>query len=76
MKPKPQSLAGRREAHQAAMAAVEPKEDGIILSVKLKSGGFESSLEVPVSATEDERDRFVMAWLKLMEAGLAVAQAK
>lgn len=75
-KPKPQSLAGRREALERAKAAtLQSGEDAIILAVRLKSGGFESQVEVPVSCTPEERDRFVEAWLNLMAAGVQIGQS-
>lgn len=50
--------------------------DAVILSVKLRSGGFESSIECPVNATRADMDDFVASWLKLMEMGLKIAKDK
>lgn len=54
----------------------QEKTDAIMLSVKLRSGGFESSIEVPVDASKSEMDEFVSSWLKMMEMGLKLAKGK
>lgn len=54
----------------AARTEIEEKDDSIILSVRLASGRFESSIQVPLFATDAEKEAFVGAWLKLMEAGI------
>lgn len=48
----------------------DDKDDSVILSVRLASGRFESSIQVPLFASDDEKQTFVEAWLKLMEAGI------
>jgi hypothetical protein len=48
----------------------------VILSVRLFSGHFESSIQMPLDATEKERDEFVMAWLELMRAGIKIGLSK
>jgi hypothetical protein len=59
------------------MADPKPeKQDSIIMSVRLRSGKFESSIEVPMYATPDEMREFAMAWLKLMEYGIKIGQGK
>jgi hypothetical protein len=50
------------------------KPDSIIMSVRLRSGKFESSIEVPMYATPSEMKEFVMAWLQLMEHGIKIGQ--
>jgi len=67
----PNSLAGRRAKTEAA---TRPQADTIILSCKLKSGLFESSIEVPLYSTQEEMNRFAMAWLGLMDAGIKIGQ--
>lgn len=54
------------------------KEDDVslIMSVKLSNGHFESSVEVPLVCTDDEKRAFVDAWLKLMEAGIACGRTQ
>lgn len=47
----------------------------MILSVRLANGHFESSIQIPITATAAERDAFVLAWLGLMDAGVKVGQA-
>lgn len=49
--------------------------DAIVLSVRLKSGGFESHIEVPVHATRAEIDKFMSAWLELMDAGIKMGRS-
>lgn len=49
--------------------------DSIILSVKLRSGRFESSIEVPLYASDEEKKEFVAQWLNLMEAGVKIGRA-
>lgn len=50
-------------------------DDSIIMSVRLKSGLFASSIEVPVYSTQEQREEFVAQWLLMMEAGLRVGQS-
>ncbi len=50
--------------------------DTIVLSVRLKSGGFESSIELPIDATPERRDACVKQWLGMMQAGLAMSGAE
>jgi hypothetical protein len=49
---------------------IEDAADMIILSIRLKSGRFEGSIQVPMNCTEEERQQFVESWFKMMEAGL------
>lgn len=51
-------------------------EDSIILSVRLKSGGFESTIEVPLHSKREEIDRLTSAWLDLMDAGIKMGQSR
>lgn len=54
---------------------VDPsKPDSIILSVRLRSGKFESSIEVPMYATPAEMREFAMTWLQLMDQGIKLGQ--
>lgn len=55
---------------RAAKDQPDEKEDSVILSVRLASGRFESSIQVPLFCTDTERQHFVEAWLKMMEAGI------
>lgn len=54
----------------------EPDDDALILSVALVSGHFESSIHIPLDATDSERQGFVEAWLNLMDAGIKVGKSK
>lgn len=51
------------------------KPDSIIVSIKLRSGKFEGSIEVPLYATKQEREDFIDQWLHMMEIGLKVGEA-
>jgi hypothetical protein len=54
---------------------IRDEEDTVILAVRLKSGRFESSIECPLFASDKERQNFVDAWLKMMEAGLKMGRS-
>lgn len=49
--------------------------DIIVLSVRLKSGQFESSIEMPTNASPARRDECVRQWLGMMQSGLAMVGA-
>jgi hypothetical protein len=53
---------------------VGEKDDVLIMSIRLASGRFESSIQVPLFASKEEREEFVAQWLNLMEAGLRCGQ--
>jgi len=42
----------------------------VVMTVRLKSGRFESSVELPLNCSDAEKKRFVESWLALMSAGL------
>ena len=44
------------------------------VKVWLTSGRFESSISVPLMASDDERRRFIDAWCDLMIAGVKLGQ--
>ena len=44
--------------------------DILIMTVKLASGKFESTIQIPLFASEDSKQQFVEAWLNLMQMGL------
>ena len=44
------------------------------LSVKLSTGQFESRVNVPITATEDQRKKFVEAWFALLQQALDIAK--
>ena len=67
----PSAASERREAWGKT-----DETDSIILSCRLKSGAFESSIEVPLTATKEEMDDFAASWLKLMETGVKIGQSK
>lgn len=45
-------------------------DDALIVTVKLESGRFDSTIRVPLFATAEQRDKFIGAWFKLMEEGI------
>lgn len=49
---------------------IDEKDDELIMSIRLKSGRFASEIQVPLFATDAERQDFVAAWFKMMEAGI------
>ncbi len=49
---------------------VEEKDDTLIISVKLASGRFESTIHCPLFCSNEDRKRFVDSWLDLMAAGI------
>ncbi len=60
--------AAMRSANRAEIA---PDQDVLIVSVRLASDHFETSLRLPVKeATKEKMDEFVTRWLDLMQAGL------
>lgn len=46
----------------------------IELTIRLSNGHFSSSLTLPLDATDDERRKFVDAWLAMMDAGIKCGQ--
>ena len=44
--------------------------DRIILSVKLASGQFDTSLSISVNCSPEERTDAIMRWLELVQMGL------
>ena len=50
--------------------------DVLVFSVRLKSGQFESSVELPMPTTQKEFERVVSSWLKLMATGFEVGATK
>lgn len=55
---------------------IEPEDDTVIMSIKLRSGRFESSIEVPLFATEEEKKEFVEKWLDLMAVGIKIGSIR
>ncbi len=54
--------------------ADQSKPDSIILSVRLRSGKFESSIEIPMYSTPAEMREFATTWLQLMDQGIKLGQ--
>ena len=44
------------------------------LSVRLSTGDFESRVNVPITATSDQREKFVRAWFALLKQALEIAK--
>jgi len=49
---------------------VKDEEDILIISLRLKSNRFESTIQIPLFAPDEQKKDFVEAWLNLMEMGL------
>jgi hypothetical protein len=64
----------KMDKRQQDTRAIPPGPDAILLSVRLRNGGFESQVEVPVESTKEEIDEFVLSWLALMQAGIKLGQ--
>ena len=47
-------------------------EDQLILSVKLKSGRFESSLTVPFPSDKETHEKSPAAWMEMVKTGFKV----
>lgn len=69
--PKPNSLAGRRARDAARLA---DQNEAIILSVRLESGQFETSIRVPIKPgmKADDFKKYTERWLELALTGLQV----
>lgn len=48
-------------------------QERIELRVRLSSGAFDTSVELPVKASKKDREAVVCAWFKLIEAALVLA---
>lgn len=46
------------------------KPDTVILSVKLASGGFESSIVIPLDASQRVKDRAAQQWMETIQFAL------
>jgi len=44
--------------------------DSLIVTVRLASGRFESTIQIPLMANDVDKKRFVESWLDLMAAGV------
>jgi hypothetical protein len=49
---------------------VAEKDDVLIVEVRLRSGRFESKIEIPLMSPDEAKREFIDQWFKLMEAGL------
>ncbi len=59
------------------MARINPKpadidddDDELQMTVKLKSGRFESSISIPLMSPDEAKREFIDQWMTLMIAGL------
>lgn len=46
------------------------------LAVRLSDGNFESKVTVPVTATQEQRQKFVQSWFAMLQAALEIAKPK
>jgi hypothetical protein len=51
-------------------------DDVLIIEMKLLSGRFSSSIQIPLLSSNDAKREFVAQWLKLMEVGLRCNPSK
>jgi hypothetical protein len=61
-------MRGRRVEPPAE--AVAEEDDVLIMSLHLKSGRFESRIEIPLISSDEAKQGFIESWLSLMAAGL------
>ena len=55
----------------------EDNEEVLVITARLKSGRFESSIQIPLmSSSKQEQDVFVESWLALMAAGIKCGSAR
>jgi len=54
---------------------MDDKDDYLVVSIKLTSGKFDSSISIPLFADEDAKKAFIDAWLVLIEAGIKAGQS-
>lgn len=63
MRPKPRYMQSTADSEQI---------DAVIMSVRLESGGFESSLRIPLPMTQADMENGVSNWLAMMLTGLQI----
>ena len=51
---------------------IPEQADRLIMSVRLASGDFESSVSISMDASEEEKLRAIERWLKLAHTGLQI----
>lgn len=56
--------------------SIADDDDVLIVTARLRSGRFESSIQVPLMAPDEEKHRFIDAWMTLMEAGVRCGPKK
>lgn len=54
------------------MSPAAPKPDRLIMSVRLASGDFESSVSIAMDASEEQKLSAIERWLKLAQTGLHI----
>jgi hypothetical protein len=55
---------------QEKQDGIKEEDDVLIMHLKLASGRFESSIQIPLHSADEDKKKFVEAWLSLMEMGL------
>jgi hypothetical protein len=53
----------------------EVADEVLVVTCELKSGKFFSKIEIPLFAEESAKQRFVEAWLQLMETGMRAGRS-
>jgi hypothetical protein len=51
-------------------------EDVMVLSCRLKNGGFESCVEMPLRAMREQMGGLITHWLAMIDAGAKMTQAQ
>lgn len=54
------------------MQPAQPDQDVLILSVRLESGLFETSLKIPFPAAPDELDKALTRWFAMAKTGFEI----
>ncbi len=49
---------------------VEEKEEVLVITARLESGKFESTIRIPLNSSEQQQKEFIESWLALMATGL------
>lgn len=60
---------GPKPRMAVAQPEITDENDVIELTVKLRSGRFESRLEVPLRATPDEKEQGLAMWMDMVTTG-------
>lgn len=65
-----------RQSQNTKEVKDEDEDDILIMSLRLKSNKFESTIQIPLNSSEESRKNFIESWLNLMEMGLKCSPNK